>query len=440
MIGHFSGGSRRSIGVVRSYLDTTTGTWLHSYQLQLFNAENGRIADSPFAVLDTRNMNPRRYSTGPDAILSVDLDRDGYDDLVLVHSGIRLDTGVSSYPEIWIFKGGPEFSLATEPLIIRHPYENGIGPVHATVGDFDGDKWPDILLSRGFTGQPFNHLTFYWGSDNLERFADPASRRIIDLTPDLPTAEVGVTALDCDGDGVTDIAVDRVFQPNRGTWLFRSGAGWHARTDGLDSASASRIFADRYDHASGGFLNDSTGRYEMLLLGKSEFDTGDSPAYTLFSGGVDGPPSSYDAYFGPGASGSAIADIDGDGWNDYINGDPTSGFEGGSAVIYRGGPYIPSPHAAGVEAIPGEGYDQAITLWPVPAGEQVHVAWRGDLCRMPYGLAMYDMLGNEIFHAVIDPSKGAALLDIGNTPSGVYFMNILDKNNVRIATKRIVKQ
>ncbi|MBS1911799.1 MAG: T9SS type A sorting domain-containing protein [Bacteroidetes bacterium] len=440
IVGHFSSTSERSIGVFRFQLDTTTGAWLYSYQLRLYRAENGRIADSPFTVLDTRAMSPRRYSTGPDAILSADLNRDGYDELILVHGGIRLDSGTSEYPEMWIFKGGPNFSLASEPVIIKHPYRNGIGPVHATIGDFDGDQWPDILLSRGFSELPFNHITFYWGSDSIEHLADEKYRRIVDLTPDLPTAEIGVTALDCDGDGITDIAVDKVFLPNVGTWLFRSGAGWHARTDGFDSASASKIFIGRYDHASGGFLNDSSQRYEMLVLGKAEFDTAGAPSYMLFSGGSDGPENSYAAYITPSASGRAIPDADGDGWADYITGDPTASLYGGRATIYHGGPYIPLPHAAGVDAIAGEGHDQAITVWPLPAGEQVHVAWRGDLHRMPSRFIVYDMLGDEIIHATADPMTGSAILDIGTAPPGIYFVTILDRNDLRIATKRIIKQ
>jgi len=112
----------------------------------------------------------------------------------------------------------------------------------------------------------------------------------------------------------------------------------------------------------------------------------------------------------------------------------------GIAGILGGGPQIPRDPTMGVRAIAGEGHEQAVALWPNPMREELHIAWRGDLRRMPSRFVVYDMLGREVARGDVEPGRGAALWRCGDLPGGVYLLSIHDSSGVPIATARVVKR
>lgn len=438
--GDFWGTGHRAVGFARSDVDLTNPDLpIYYYKFLVHRTDSGRIATSPSAVLRTRNMNPPRRLTMPNAMLAADLDGDGADELILAMGGIGLDTGVSKFPELWIYKGGAGFQLDSPTVIVRHPFYNGQVDIGAVVGDFDGDHHVDIAISRGNNGGG-NHLTFYWGTGDILAFADTNNRRVVNLTSGYPDAGIGITALDCDGDGVTDLATDLTYQQPRGTYLYRSGAGKNARTRSYRLDDADLVFDGAPVHLNGGYLNDSSRRYEMLALGRLETEPPGRPPMTLFAGGDRGPDFAYDAYNNDAFGHLPIDDVDGDGWNDCMGWNGHYDHEGGIAVIYAGGPYIPGPKTSGVDVVAGEGHDRAIAIWPNPAMNELHIAWRGDLKNMPTRFAVYDLLGNDIAHGSVEPWRGAALWNCSAVAAGVYVLTISDDRGALIATKRIVKQ
>jgi len=112
----------------------------------------------------------------------------------------------------------------------------------------------------------------------------------------------------------------------------------------------------------------------------------------------------------------------------------------GIAGILGGGPQIPRDPTMGVRAIAGEGHEQAVALWPNPMREELHIAWRGDLRRMPSRFVVYDMLGREVARGDVEPGRGAALWRCGDLPGGVYLLSIHDRAGGLITTTRIIKR
>lgn len=444
VVGDFWGTGHRAIGFQAANVDTTGGRTKYYFEMRVYRTEQNRIADVPAMVLNTRLMTPPRQVTIPNALLVADLDGDGISELILVHGGVGYDTGVSRYPELWIYKGGPNFQLDSPTVIVKHPILNGQIGVNAQAGDFDGDGHMDIAMSRSYTDTR-NHLTFYWGTGDLSTFGRPEDTRIIPLTDSMPDARWRITALDCDGDGVTDLAMDRGRgQPTRqGVYLFRNTGGRNARTRSFTMSDADQWFPAYTTHCHGGYLNDRSRRYAMLTLIQFGFDVADPSTVYLFSGGKNGPDLAYDAHVTSSdiRSCEPVFDVDGDGWDDFLAANPAVDHNGGVAVIFAGGPYIPRDSSiSGVHDVAVAGIHNAISSWPNPATNDLHIAWRGDLKRMPSNFAVHDLLGRLVAEGNVEQWRGAALWHCADVPAGTYLLSISDADGALIATTRVIKR
>jgi hypothetical protein len=236
---------------------------------------------------------------------------------------------------------------------------------------------------------------------------------------------------------VLDLAVDQRHNPDRGTYFFRSNNGKNARTRSFHRDDADNVLPDLVGHLRGGYLNDSSRRYEMLQMGLLEGQVG-YPKIMFFAGGDNGPDQAYDAFANLG--GDPIFDVNGDGWDDLLGRNSYVNIRAGIAAIYAGGPYIPSPKVSGVEAIAGEGHEQAITVWPNPLRDDLHIAWRGDLRRTPRSFRIHDILGRDVAHGDVPAGTKAALWRSGDLPSGTYLLSVYAHDGTIITTTPIIKQ
>jgi hypothetical protein len=189
-----------------------------------------------------------------------------------------------------------------------------------------------------------------------------------------------------------------------------------------------------------GYLNDTSGRYAMLgVTGATLYG---------FSGGEKGPDRIYEAYYSAREDGydgtpfvfkSAMGDCTGDGWPEFITSNGTYGFNAGVALILAGGPEIPRDASLGVEAVAGEGHSDAVTVWPNPLREDLHIAWRGDLRRMPERFVVHDMAGREIAHGEVEWWRGEAVWHCAGAGSGAYLLTVYDEHGTLISSARLLK-
>ncbi|MEO7994047.1 MAG: hypothetical protein ABI743_06580, partial [bacterium] len=82
----------------------------------------------------------------------------------------------------------------------------------------------------------------------------------------------------------------------------------------------------------------------------------------------------------------------------------------------------------------------AISLWPMPARDELHIAWRGDLSKMPSRFVIHDLLGREIASGSVESWRGEALWHCAATPPGVYVLSIIDASGTLLHSIRLLKE
>jgi hypothetical protein len=158
----------------------------------------------------------------------------------------------------------------------------------------------------------------------------------------------------------------------------------------------------------------------------------------FFSGGADGPDPAYDAWYNAGEDGLGsdypfrrsvpAGDVDGNGWEDLLVGNEE--FDGGGiALVIGGGPHIPrdSLPPSAIRDVTIDGRSAAVSVWPQPAGDIVHIAWRGDLEHTPARFVVHDLAGRIVARGEADPRRGEVLWHCGDRPPGLYVVTISDE-------------
>jgi hypothetical protein len=430
ILGDFWGTGHKAFVFHTGSADTTGPRTKYYFGHSVFRTDSARLDTVESAILNTRTMNPPVETIGPDYSQVADLDGDGADELIVPIPGLwrggELYTGV----EIWIFKGGPHFQLDTPTVIIKGTDLPG-GQKEYAVEDIDGDHHPDILVLDA-TGEIKTHyLRILWGDGTLGGYNDSTHHRIVRVSD----GDLSMTTLDCDGDHIADIVLNRwIPSSERGPFIFRSLTGKNARLRSYQTDDADLHININSGSIRAGYVNDTAKRYELLLLGYGDRNV-------LLNGGPNGPDLKYDAWSKDNAFRPLpIPDVDGDGWDDYIGGNSSVWFNGGVAQIFAGGPYIPRDKSLGVDDIAVAGVRDAVSIWPNPAHDEVHIAWRGDLKRMPRRFVVHDMLGREITSGDVAAGTAAALWHCDGVAIGIYLVSIYDASQTLLTTARIIKQ
>jgi hypothetical protein len=432
VVGKFWGGDRKGI-VFSKHYDNDIGSAPY-FQLDVFDIDGGIPRATPTVIKDSL------FNFGDLDILCRDFDGDGADELLVSHIAYQ------ELPEIWIFRGGPGFKLDSPALILRETEQPENADYHVVIGDFDGDHKPDILTGGTYaTGQ---QLKFWFSSRHASVWEWDQPDRVVALDKDSsPSLDFGITAVDCDGDGVMDL----IFPAHDGAIrIYRSrAAGKNALDRSFSNGDADRTF----DPGSAwpkpvGYLNDRNQRYGMFGL-----EGGDGKGHgilAIFGGGPNGPDAAYEAYYGASFDGlddglmynfvTPLSDVNGDGWDDLMIGDwhyYDEILHPGIAFILAGGSYIPRDISLGVRDLVAENKRDAISIWPVPAREELHIAWRGDLPRMPERFAVHDLLGRLVAEGSAEAWRGTVVWKCASDPPGLYLLTVFDHEGDPIATATV---
>jgi len=140
-----------------------------------------------------------------------DLDRDGYDDLVIGAPGA--DDGASGAGAAWIFLGPLSGALdggAAEAGVIGLGTDDALGVSVAGLGDSDGDGWSDLILGvRGDDSGAINAGGATIVTAPLDEVvgADGALGSLLGTTRGDLAGSVVAGGGDTDGDGVRDVAI-----------------------------------------------------------------------------------------------------------------------------------------------------------------------------------------------------------------------------------------
>ncbi len=429
VVGEFFGDDRKMVGFGSIRVDTSHPGTTYWQQLRMFEVMSGRMSDTPMDVAGEWLC--------VNGVQVVNADGKPGDELAVMQGCIGLDL------EVWLYRGGPGFT-ATEPTIIVKDTERIVSDFsYMSLGDIDGDGYVDMVTAAGYLAGW--KLKFYWGNATSPWSWSNPDREIL-FGPENPRiyGSLHPWLLDIDGDGIKDMAF-------RGGYIYRSGSlkTPAERRQRLYRADEADVVFPGYNTLSGGYINDRGRRYEMVLTGGEDGGT----AY-WYSGGANGVDTTYEAWYTDGWKGGTVfdgrstdvLDVNGDGWPDIGGCNWTYNNVGGTgnngiAVIFAGGPEIPGPDSvAGIRTIAAGRHKDAVRLWPNPVHDELNIAWRGDLDRMPERFMVTDLVGRRVAWGEVEPWRGAAVWHVGDALAGVYLVSMYDGEGVLVAAASVVKE
>lgn len=422
----------------------------------LFELTDTGLSSEPIMTMDWGKQDPPMQRFISD-IQMTDLNRDGFDDLLIAMSGYlagRVPENpirVQAY-QIWVHLGGPDFSLQEPNFIV---YDTIVEPINVfnwefRVGDFDGDGYMDMLCGGAYHGAG-DLLRFRWGDENSPQ---SWTERDFDRTIDLKHGIHGINGMtdlaifDVNGDGRADFGSFE-YEDLQGNRIYLSGEGKDVRTRSFSLEDADVFYANGrlLDHPTG-HLNDSTQRFESMLFNESYLFPSPRGMW-LVSGSSTGPDFDYDATYHWGNIGvfgrnsRGVRDITGDGWDDFLGGADNSGAgaASGVAIVLAGGPYIPfDDPTVSVREEPVAGMQAGLFLWPNPVVDELHIAWRGDLSTMPARFEIYDPQGRLIVEGDASDARGEMLWRCAGVPAGHYRLLVFDRRGEAIASAPVLIQ
>ncbi|GHG92794.1 FG-GAP-like repeat-containing protein [Streptomyces lanatus] len=289
------------------------------------------------------------------AVDSADLDRDGYDDLIVGVTGEDSVEGGAETGLVQVVWGGPDGLSGGAPLAYGHEtYDRLSARGQLTVGDVNGDGAADLVMVESLVKLrvvkgPFGRDGAASGGEQI--VLDESDPRFLDLTTG-----------DVNGDGIDDV----VGTMNDGDeYDARRVTYWRGTADGLAEGTVVRDGRDLRVQGgeSVGVGDVNRDGYADIVVGRSVdgYDSDlDTPIPTggrvaLIPGSANGPLGTKVTYVNqdsagvPGAaergdgfgSDIAVADVDGDGYADVSTGVPGEDFDGlsnaGGTVVLRGG-------------------------------------------------------------------------------------------------------
>jgi len=404
-------------------------------ELHFYPIDSGRIAMTPTMIWPaTRADSPGIRGALSDFAVA-DLNGDGADELIAFIGFIR-GAPEPHHSQVWIYQGGPNFQLDMPTTVLRETIaEFGYSP-KGGVGDFDGDGHVDIGMLQIPTKSGGNHLMFWFGDGQLPADGAHPDRSV--------NVEYGSwRAVNVDGDGVSDILTDQ--------FVFHTASGKDARMRTFDVTDADLMLSqNRYFLQHFGPMNNRAGRYDMV--GTTAYDVVNGGQLRAFSGGPNGPDATYDAVFyesdhgffeSPSGYNMPAGDVNGDGWSDFLAGNPRyyDDTDRGAVIVLAGGPYIPvdDPSMGVREVVTGE-RPRSVYIWPMPVGDELNIAWRGDLERMPARFEVFDVGGGQVARGAVDPYVGSAHWRCGDASPGAYVLRVLDEDGGLLGTASFVKR
>jgi hypothetical protein len=286
-----------------------------------------------------------------------DVDNDGYADVILAADAYHLAAPSSDEGAVFVFHGSmlgvatpANASTADAQLEIGQSVANGVnggGTMKVAAGDVDGDGYDDVIVGHPLfdTGNGFGAegavIVFLGGPDGIVSGDVGSAHAVIGTDQSNspgPGAEIGksVATGDVNGDGYDDVIVGAPWYGLGfgAVFVFHGGALGLQATD--PSTAQARLMGDQQTISFGMSVTsgDVNGDgYDDVVVGDPRRDSDDGGGFVFFgsAAGVQGEgPNTAHALLSPPQAGengnvgwrSAVADMDNDGFADVFLGAP----------------------------------------------------------------------------------------------------------------------
>ncbi len=422
------------------YVDLEHG-YIHIPFLPFFDTAMGSLTDTPASIWDPQFENQSNIGYFPSDYLAANLDTAAGDEFIVAIKAWRTyteDSFTTDTNEIWIYRGGENFSLDAPTLRLSLPEKlHSNLELHTLVSDLDGDGYNDLMATGQYTEGTLMKIWFGDSTSPWDWTGTP------DRTINVSAVGLGfdITHGDFDGDGLLDFAGTVLRNERFTTNIFLSGTGKSIRDRSFSEADIDRsIFTDVFQVVPGPapFLNDSTRTYAMLALkGPSRFEKGSDMLYFL-SGGRNGPNATADAFWAPSRDGVAsgpvllnfrpIPDCNGDNFDDLMVGDPKwyyNLFSYGIALVLAGTDSIPNDDPTVSVRSGGTGSTPLrLSLYPNPASHQATVSIPLSLVHRGATLVLRNTLGEVIRRIDVPAGSDGITLDVADLADGLYLIDL----------------
>jgi MYXO-CTERM domain-containing protein len=284
-----------------------------------------------------------------------DVNGDGFDDVVV---GCNCFQAQGSGAALVYLGGAAGLDTVASWTSPSDQFDVDLGASVASAGDVDGDGYDDLLVGApGYHNEAFSDGKVFLYRGSATGLSETAAWTVEAEQPDESLGSSIASAGDVNGDGYADVVIGAAgYDVNEGRATLYLGS-----PDGLSATPAWTSEVDvTYTHwgaavASAGDV-DGDGYADVIVGGPGEWfgDEGFAGRVSVFRGGPAGLDDtaswtvvSTDGTSEFGASVASAGDVNGDGFDDIVVGEPRhdGGIVGGRALVYTGS-------AAGVSVVP----------------------------------------------------------------------------------------
>lgn len=313
-----------------------------------YGSANG-VSIAPAQILESDQIEAQ---FGISVACAGDVNGDGYADLI---AGSRYyDKGQSNEGAAFIYEGSKD-GLGIMPASVLESNQNDawLGSAVAPAGDVNGDGFSDVLVgSYAYDhGQKDEGSVFVWYG-NGERLASKFTNLINNIPKGILEGQSIANAGDVNGDGYNDVIIGTPYKDSKGAAYIYHGSASGLNPDpstSIENISGSHLLG--ISVAGAGDLN-GDGFDDIIISDSGFFISYDPQKNILIEGAVliyYGSPQGIDlntkalltntqenSFYG--WSVSSAGDINGDGYDDIVIGDPNYDiqFDEGAAFVYQG--------------------------------------------------------------------------------------------------------
>ncbi|MBN2487074.1 MAG: FG-GAP repeat protein, partial [Bacteroidales bacterium] len=263
---------------------------------------------------------------GSSASFAGDVNGDGIDDIIVGARAYNNNTG-----RAYIYFGGITADSIADIVLDGETFGSRFGYSVAGAGDVNGDGFADIIVGAIGHNSNLGRAYIYFGGPAIDNVAD------LVLTGLSAGSYFGCSvssAGDYNSDGFDDIFVG-AYNPGN-AYLYLGGASM----DNVHDLTFTGGFGFGWSVSGAGDVNNDG--FDDIVVGENYYSTNTGRAYLFYGGNPMN--SSPDVYFnGPetnsyfGCSVSALGDVNGDGFDDFVIGAYGYNSQTGGAYVYFGG-------------------------------------------------------------------------------------------------------